>query len=223
MLASVGETQLTRLQVAQNRAMRVILQCDRYTGVERMLQALQFMSVRQRLYYNVCIFVFKMIKGMLPEQLNNKLVLVGNTIERQMRQTNNIVIQFRRTKSAQKSLFYEGIQMYNAMPSELKQCDRLTTFKRMLKEYIIPKVDWYVRHPMYNKIVEKANKYHSFIHSTRKRKIFFCLRLSIRIPPDFYGSNRCTQKPLFSLPADIINLVNIQKCIFRVLKFTIYL
>jgi len=31
--------------------------------------------------------------------------------------------------------------MYNALPSELKQCDRLTTFKLMLKEYIIPKVD----------------------------------------------------------------------------------
>jgi len=57
----------------------------------------------------VCIFVFKIIKGMLPEQLGNKLVLVGNTNERRTRQADNIVIQFRRTKSAQKSLFYEGI------------------------------------------------------------------------------------------------------------------
>jgi len=67
-----------------------------------MLQALQFMSVRQRLYYNVCIFVFKMIKGMLLEQLGNKLVLVGNTNERRTRQANNIVIQFRRTKMRKK-------------------------------------------------------------------------------------------------------------------------
>jgi len=56
---------------------------------------------------------------MLPEQLGNKLVLVGNTNERRTRQADNIVIQFRRTKSAQKSLFYEGIQMYNAMPSNV--------------------------------------------------------------------------------------------------------
>lgn len=77
---------------------------------------------------------------MLPEQLGNKIVLVGSTNVRQTRQADNIVIQFRRTRSAQKSIFYEGIQMYNSMPSELKQCDRLTTFKRMLKEYIIPKI-----------------------------------------------------------------------------------
>jgi len=84
-----------------------------------------------------------MVKSMLPEQLHNKIVLVGNTNERQTRQADiYTVIQFRRTKSVQKSLFfYEGIQMYNAMPSELKQRDRLTTFKRMLKEYIKPKVD----------------------------------------------------------------------------------
>jgi len=52
-LARMDESQLIRLQVAQNRVMQVILQCDRYARVERMSQVLQFMSVRQRLYYNV--------------------------------------------------------------------------------------------------------------------------------------------------------------------------
>src|SRR5436190_4025821 len=136
-LAGMVETQLTKLQVAQNRAMRVILQCDRYTKVEIMLHALQFMSIRQRLYYNVCIFVFKMVHGILPEQLGNKIVLVGDKNERRTRQTKNIEIQFRRTRSAQKSLFYDGIKMYSALPLELKQCDRLTTFKRNIKKYLM--------------------------------------------------------------------------------------
>lgn len=34
---SMGETQINRLQVAQNRAMRVILRCERDTRVEYML------------------------------------------------------------------------------------------------------------------------------------------------------------------------------------------
>lgn len=74
---------------------------------------------------------------MLSRQLGNMIVLVGDRNERRTRQASNIVIQFRRTKSAQNSLFYKGIQMYNAIPSELKQCDNLIIFKRMLKEYII--------------------------------------------------------------------------------------
>jgi len=69
------------------------------------------------------------------------------------READNIVIQFRRTKNAQKSLFYEGIQIYNAMPSELKQCDRFTTFKRMLKEYITE--NWLVckKNVLYRKLI----------------------------------------------------------------------
>lgn len=58
-IVGMGETQIKKLQVAQNRAMRVILQCKRNTRVEHMLQALQYMSIRQRIYYNTSIFIFK--------------------------------------------------------------------------------------------------------------------------------------------------------------------
>jgi len=115
LLIGMGETQITRLQKVQNRAMRVILQCNRYTKVEDMLEALQFMSVRQRLRYNICIFIYKILNDLLPTQLRDRLQIVGNECTRETRQTGNIEFQFRKTKSAQKSLFYEGIKMYNAL------------------------------------------------------------------------------------------------------------
>jgi len=40
--------------------------CDKYTKIERMLQALQFMSVKQKLYYSVCVFIDKILNNMLP-------------------------------------------------------------------------------------------------------------------------------------------------------------
>lgn len=138
LLISMGETQITQLQKVQNRAMRVILQCDRYTKVEDMLEALQFMSVRQRLQYNTCIFIFKILNGLLPNQLGDRLEIVGDEGARVTRQAGNIELQFRKTKSAQKSLFYEGIKMYNVLPAEIKNCDRLELFKRRLKAHILP-------------------------------------------------------------------------------------
>jgi len=39
LLMDMGETQLDKLQVPQSRAIRVILQCDRYTKVEHMYVA----------------------------------------------------------------------------------------------------------------------------------------------------------------------------------------
>lgn len=117
--------------------MRVILQCDRYTKVEDMLEALQFMSVRQRLRYNIYIFTFKILNGMLPTQLRDRLQIIGNECARETRQTGNIELQFRKTKSAQKSLFYEGIKIYNVLPAEIKNCDRLELFKRRLRTHIL--------------------------------------------------------------------------------------
>lgn len=81
-----------------------------------------------------------MVKGLLPRQLGNRLIIVGSTNERLTRQADNIMIQFRRTRSAQKSIFYEGIKMYNDILAEVKQCDRLVAFKRMLKEFVMSKI-----------------------------------------------------------------------------------
>ena len=92
------------------------MQCNRYTRVKFM--SVQFMSVRQRLYYNVCILIFKATNGLLPKELKNKLQIVGSRSGRVTRQAEDIVIEFRRTRSAQKIMYYEGVIMYNALSTE---------------------------------------------------------------------------------------------------------
>jgi len=47
------------------------------------------------------------------------------------------VLELRKTRSAQKNVFYEGVKIYNSLPANIKQSDRLKTFKRELKEYIL--------------------------------------------------------------------------------------
>jgi len=120
--------QLNMLQKAQNRTMRVILHCDKYTKIEYMLQALQFMSIKQKLYYSVCVFIYKILNKMLPVLLRDKFVIIGNQNQRLTRQAGNIVLELRKIKSAQKNMFYEGVKMYNSLPANIKQNDRLKTF-----------------------------------------------------------------------------------------------
>ena len=136
LIINMGETQLGMLQKAQNRAMRVILHCDRYTKIEHMLQALQFMNIKQRLYYNVCVFIYKIMNNLLPVTLRNKFAIVGSENQRVTRQAGNIVLEIRKTKSAQKSVFYEGVKMYNSLPADIRKCEGLMTYKRELKDYI---------------------------------------------------------------------------------------
>jgi len=58
----------------------------------------------------------------MPEQLGNKLQIVGSESEseRKTRQTENIEMQFRKTSNAQKNIFYKGVKMYNALPSKIR-------------------------------------------------------------------------------------------------------
>jgi len=89
------------------------------------------LSVRQRLRYNICIFIFKILNDMLPTcRLRDRLQIIENECTRETRQADNIELQFRKTKSTQKSLFYEGVKMYNALPTKIKNCDRLDLLKK---------------------------------------------------------------------------------------------
>jgi len=69
---------------------------------------------------------------MLPEQLENKLQIVGNESGIKTRQTGNIEIQFRKNH-VQKNIFYQGVKMYNALPSGISQCRRLKQFEEDVK------------------------------------------------------------------------------------------
>jgi len=104
------------LQKVQNEAIRVILHCAKYTKIKHMLQ---FMSIKQRLYYRVYVFIYKILNNILPVLLRDKFVVVGNEKQRRTRQAGNIVLQLRKSRSAQKSVFYEGIKMYNSLAASI--------------------------------------------------------------------------------------------------------
>jgi len=60
---------------------------------------------------------------MLLVSLRNQIGIVGNESQRQTRQAGNIALGFRKTRNAQKSVFYEVVKMYNSLLVRLKQCD----------------------------------------------------------------------------------------------------
>jgi hypothetical protein len=64
-------TQLDRLQRIQNRAMRIILRCNRRTRVFDMLSSLRWMNERQRIHVNLCTLMWKIVHGRTPNYLCN--------------------------------------------------------------------------------------------------------------------------------------------------------
>lgn len=135
-LLSINDTNMHYLQKLQNKGMRIILRCNNRTKIEDMLEALHFMSIRERIEYNVCIFIHKMINGECPNYLKNKIELIGTEDGVQTRQRGNIHINRCKTREEQKMLLYDGIKMYNNLPNEIKMEERLRSFKKALVPYI---------------------------------------------------------------------------------------
>jgi len=70
-----------------------------------MLEALKFMSINERIEYNICLLVFKMINGQCPSYLRDKVKLVQYEGTLSARREEKVYIEKCRT-SEQRECYY---------------------------------------------------------------------------------------------------------------------
>jgi hypothetical protein len=136
----LNEEKINKLQVLQNRAMRVILGCDRRTRIATMLEALPWiMTVKQRLNYNALVFIFRTKMGLLPDYLTNRIQYAGQGHGYSLRNPNRFRLPKYSKRMSQNSLFYKGLKTYDEMDNEIKNETNLNAFKRKCKIYVVEK------------------------------------------------------------------------------------
>lgn len=138
-MLNCSKENLTLLQKTQNRAMRAILMVNMYMPVRGMLYVLNFMSVREKINFNVCVFVYKMKNGLTPEYLNHHVTTVSEFHDYNTRNKDKIRINRTKTVAAEKSLIYRGFKLYNELPREIINAENVEKFKWLLKEYVFKK------------------------------------------------------------------------------------
>lgn len=131
-----SDTHLRRLQKLQNKFMRFILNCNKYTPIRTMLDALQWQSVKQRIIFNVLLLIYKLTNNLLPEYLTNIIVRGRNVHQHRTRQINDLrVVPFTMTTN-QKSIYYNGIQLFNQLPLDIKNARSVGEYKRKCSEWV---------------------------------------------------------------------------------------
>lgn len=100
-----------------------------------MLEALNFMSIEQRIEYNVYIMIFKMINELSPKYLTDNIKYVNN-VNISTRQRGNLYIKKCKTSGEQKTIVHKRFSMYNRLPVEIKNEKELHKFRKMLVQYI---------------------------------------------------------------------------------------
>ena len=125
LMLSVSKTNLQYLQKLRNRAMRIILRCNRRVRIKDMLEALHFMSIKERIHFNVCLLVHKMVNGLCLNYFTEKVHIIRSESAVQTRQKDNLYIEKCNTSGVQKTILHEGFAMYNELPSKIKNEQRL--------------------------------------------------------------------------------------------------
>lgn len=138
-MVNYSENQLNCLQKLQNRAMRIVLRVNKYTNIKIMLNTLKWMSVRQKIVFNTCVFIHKVLNKLYPEYLFNEFGF--DSILYETRNKSKLKIHHTRTLTAEKSIVYRGIKWYNELPADLRAEKRINVFKIELKNFIQQKVD----------------------------------------------------------------------------------
>ena len=122
------------LQVAQNRAMRIITGLCWFTPSRILLQRCKWLSVKQLAEYHTLLTLHKSKVSGRPKYLYDKFCAKTDyTTRQQVKFGENFTYKTERTRS---SFCYRGASKYNLLPRDITDSVSIDSFKGKLKKWI---------------------------------------------------------------------------------------
>ena len=120
------QTHLIRLVLLQKKAIRIVCNKPYIYPTNELFYNNRILKVPDIHLYNVGIYMFKKIG-------NGEF----STSNYPTRSVNSLIPQFQRLTSTQRSIFYTGPKIWNAIPVDIKNSPSILSFKRNYKSYLI--------------------------------------------------------------------------------------
>lgn len=127
---------IQNLQILQNKAMRSILKCNRYTPISNILSILNWLSIKQRIIFCTLLFIYKIKNNLTPNYLQRKLTRRADVQPYNLRNNNNLNVQFFTNNRTQNMLFYKGLQMFNSLPNDVQIENNMLRFKNKISQFV---------------------------------------------------------------------------------------
>ena len=114
-----SDTHLRRLQKLQNKFMRFILNCSKYTPI-----------------FNVLLLIYKLTNNRLPEYLSYIIVRASSVHQHRTRQIDDLRVVPFTMSTNQKSIYYNGIRIFIMLPVDFKNARTIEEFRRKCSVWV---------------------------------------------------------------------------------------
>ena len=139
--SSASKTVLNKLQVAQNRAARLVLYCPIRTNIDSMHSKLSWLTVVKRLALSTVTLLSNSVYTAKPEFLHSQVIRCSDAYSHFTRAADDgqlILPQSNRYSCAfKKTVVYRAIDLWNACPHNIRQSNSKSSFKYHLRKYYL--------------------------------------------------------------------------------------
>jgi hypothetical protein len=136
-----SDNNIKRLQLLQNKAMRIVLFMDKRTHVPDMIEVLKWLTIEQRLALNMCMFLKNVLLGKF-KGFDEFMVRNSDIHSYGTRAASEFHFFSHNKTSSQKCIFYNGLKFYNCIDEEIREELNMEVFKRKCMEYVKQKLPY---------------------------------------------------------------------------------
>ena len=134
LLPGISEHNLDRLQRLQNRLVRAVARLPYRAHVSPARVKLHWLPVRERIKYKLAVLAYNACRTNEPRYLLELLTTrVNPRVLRSSADVTALVVPRIRSKRASRAFSYAAPLVWNALPTNVRECDSLATFKKNLK------------------------------------------------------------------------------------------
>ena len=138
LLFGLPASQLSRLQMIQNNAARLVTGTPRYEHISPVLHKLHWLPVEKRIMFKVLLQVYKIVNHLAPVYLTE--LIEKQAAPRSLRSAtapgHMLAVPRTHTAWGDRSFHKAAPQLWNALPVHLRQLKTLTSFKCGLKTHL---------------------------------------------------------------------------------------
>ena len=134
LLDGVPDQLLDKLQRVQNVAARIVVRASRYDHITSILETLHWLPVRYRIEYKVLLMTFKALHLLAPSYIADLLQFYQPC--RTLRSSSDSLLTVRSAHLrhyGDRAFCIAAPRLWNSLPHEMRKCDCLYIFKRLLK------------------------------------------------------------------------------------------